>query len=60
MQDGIERPIAYASRSLNNAERIYCTTRQELLVVVYELKQYRQYLLGPPFVLEKTILHSSG
>src|SRR5271166_3233579 len=57
MQDGVERPIAYASRSLNNAERIYCTTRKELLAVVYGLKQYRQYLLGRPFVIRTD--HSS-
>src|SRR5208282_1124204 len=57
VQDGVERPIAYASRSLNNAERIYCTTRKELLAVVYGHKQYRQYLLGRPFVVRTD--HSS-
>jgi len=57
MQDGVERPIAYASRSLNNAERIYCTTRKELLAIVYGLKQYRQYLLGRPFIVRTD--HSS-
>ena len=57
VQDGVEKLIAYASRSLNNAERIYCTTRKELLAVVYGLKQYRQYLLGRPFVIRTD--HSS-
>src|SRR5208282_901544 len=56
-QNGVEKPIAYACRSLNNAERIYCTTRKELLAVVYRLKQYRQYLLGRPFVIRTD--HSS-
>jgi hypothetical protein len=51
IQSGVERPIAYASRSLNNAERAYCTTRKELLAVVFGLKQYRMYLLGRSFVI---------
>ena len=57
IQDGTERSIAYASRSLNAAERNYCTTRKELLGVVYGLKQYRQFLLGRPFVIRTD--HSS-
>lgn len=57
IQDGVERPIAYASRSLNSAERNYCTTRKELLAVVYGLKQYRQFLLGRPIVIRTD--HSS-
>ena len=51
IQNGVERPIAYASRSLNNAEKAYCTTRKELLAVVYGLKQYRMYLLGRNFTI---------
>ena len=31
---------------MNKAEQRYETTRKELLAVVYDLKQYRQYLLG--------------
>ena len=57
IQDGVEKPIAYASRSLNQAERNYCTTRKELLAVIYGLKQYRQYLLGRPIVIRSD--HSS-
>ena len=30
MQDGLERPIAYSSRTLTKAERNYCVTRREL------------------------------
>ena len=50
-QDGCERVIAYASRTLNKAERKYETTRKELLAIVYGLKQYKQYLLGRHFVI---------
>jgi hypothetical protein len=50
-QDGELRVLAYASRALTDAERNYCTTRKELLVIVYGLKQYRQYLLARQFVI---------
>jgi len=50
-QDGRLRVIAYASRGLNNAERSYCTTRRELLGIIYALKQFRHYVLGSHFVL---------
>ena len=43
--------IAYASRGLRKEERHYCTTRKELLAIVYGLKQFRPFLLGPEFLL---------
>jgi hypothetical protein len=51
VQDGVERPIAFASRTLQRAERNYETTRKELLAVIYGLKQFRQYLLGRPIII---------
>ena len=42
--------IAYVSRVLQPAERNYCTTRKELLAVIYGLKHFRQFLLGRRFV----------
>ena len=51
MQDGVERPISYASKSLNKALRAYCTTRQELLAVVDALKHFRPYIWGRKFKL---------
>ena len=48
IQDGVERPVAYVSRSLIKSERTYCTTRKELLAIVYGLKQYKHYVLGTP------------
>jgi hypothetical protein len=47
--DGHERPIAYASRPLNDSERKYCITRREMLSLVYGLQKFRQYLLGRSF-----------
>ena len=48
-QNGEERVIAYASRSLDKRERNYCVTRRELLAVVHFLKHFKQYLLGREF-----------
>ena len=50
-QDGEERVLAYASRTLSAPERVYSVTRKELLAVVYGLKHFRQYLIGHKFVI---------
>ena len=49
VQGGQEKVIAYASRSLNKAEKNYCITEKELLAVHYFIEYYRQYLLGRRF-----------
>ena len=41
-----ERPIYYASRQMNPAERNYTTTEREALAVIYACKKFRHYLLG--------------
>ena len=50
-QDGMERVIAYGSRTLSKAEKSYCATRKELLALVYFMRHFRCYLLGCPFVV---------
>ena len=50
-QGGEKNVIAYASRTYSRAEQNYCTTRKELLAVVYFMKQFRQYLLGNGFLV---------
>ena len=45
-EDGAERVIAYASRSLSRQEQRYCVTRRELLAVVEFTHHFRPYLLG--------------
>jgi len=49
LKDGVEHPVAYASRTLPKAERNYCVTRKELLAVVEFVKQFRHYMQGPKF-----------
>ena len=51
VQNGVERVIAYGSKTLNKAERAYCTTKRELLAVVHFVQQYRPYLTGRPFTI---------
>ena len=49
--EGQEQVIAYASRLLSKAERQYCVTRKELLVVVTFTQHFRAYLLNQHFTL---------
>jgi len=51
MQNGKEVVIAYASRSLSNADRNHDTIKRELLAVTFGLRTFRQYLLGRKFTI---------
>ena len=44
--DGVERPIAYASRSLTSAERHYCQLEREGLAIVFGLAKFHKYVYG--------------
>lgn len=46
-----DKPVAYASRSLNKAERRYCTIEKELAALVFGVKHFRPYLYGRKFTI---------
>lgn len=45
------RPVAYASRPLNNSEKNYPTIQKEMLAVVWGIKYFRPYLFGRKFTI---------
>ena len=57
IQDGEEKVLEYASRTLTPQQQRYCTTRRELLAVVTFLKQFRHYILSQSLIVRTD--HSS-
>lgn len=49
--NGVERPIAYASRSLTTAERNYCQLEREGLAVIFGLVKFHKYIYGRAFTI---------
>ena len=47
--NGCEKVIAFASRTLSDRERKYSTTEKEACAVVYAMNHFRVYLLGRKF-----------
>lgn len=49
--DGSEKPIAFASRTLIDAEKRYSQIDKEATAIVFGVKKYHQYLYGRKFCL---------
>ncbi|XP_049866275.1 uncharacterized protein K02A2.6-like [Pectinophora gossypiella] len=51
--DGIERPISFASRTLNTAEKHYSQIQKEATAIIFGVRRFHQYLYGRsiPFTL---------
>ena len=50
-QDGVQKPIYYASRCLMDVERRYSQTEKDALALVWACKTFDLYLLGKKFNL---------
>jgi hypothetical protein len=48
-----DRPLAFYSKKLNSAQKRYTTGKQELLLIVETLKEFKNILLG-----QKLIVHT--
>ena len=52
MEDGSDRPIAFASRTLTVAEKKYAQLEKEGLATVFGNKKFHNYLYGEEFTIE--------
>ena len=50
-EDGLLHPLAYASKTLNSAQRHYATTKKEALALVFALEQFRNIILTYPITV---------
>ena len=51
MDDGQERPIAFASRSLTDTEQRYSQLDKEGLAIIYGVKKFHKYVYGRSFCI---------
>lgn len=51
LEDGVDKPIAFASRSLTEAEKGCAPIDKEGLAIVFGVAKFHQYLYGQSFTL---------
>ena len=51
LSEGVDKPIAFASRTLSAAEKNYSHLEKEGLAVVFGVKRFYQYLFGQNFTI---------
>lgn len=49
--NGVERPVRFASRALTSAEAKWSTEEHELLAIVWAVEKWHQYLYGRHFLI---------
>lgn len=49
--EGIEHPIAYASKTLTKTQRNYSVTEKELWAVIFGIEKFRGYVMGTEFTV---------
>ena len=52
LHNGMERPIAFASRALNSAEQKYSVGEREALACVWACERWHMYVYGRSFTLQ--------
>ena len=58
MGDGQERPIAFGSRTLNQAEKKYSQLEKEGLAIIFGVKKFHSYIYVTHFTFSQTTNHS--
>ena len=51
LHDGVERPVAFASRALSDAEQKYSVGEREALACIWASERWHMYLYGRPYTL---------